>query len=112
MKLACFAFPIPFIIIFILISCSYADSTPSSNRFIYKPDGSKHCDSNPGVKLTVMREELSSQKIDVYSMRKGHDGREGIALCDKSTGQINIYEIESSDISTAIELGFKELHKN
>jgi hypothetical protein len=45
------------------------------------------------------------------SRRKSYDGREGIALCGDPSGSINVYEIGKSDLSKALELGFKRLDK-
>ena len=56
--------------------------------------------------------ELAGAGIEVFSRRKGYDGREGIAVCGAPTGQINIYEIASSDLSAALRLGFKQLPEN
>jgi hypothetical protein len=105
-------FQIVFLPCLVLIITGSANNTFEQHKFVFKADGTKHCNPNPGIELTTMQQELSSKKIDVYSMHKGHDGREGIALCGQSTGQINIYEIKSSDLSTAIGLGFKEIHEN
>lgn len=77
--------------------------------FVFKPDGTKHCDSYEGASMDVMARELSDAGIEVFSSRKGYDGREGIALCGEPTGQINIYEILSSDLASALSMGFKRL---
>ena len=75
-------------------------------------DGTIHCDKSPGMTLDRIGQELSSAGIKVFSSRKGYDGREGIALCGTPTGQINIYEIASSDVFEALLLGFKQLPEN
>ena len=77
--------------------------------FVFKPDGTEHCDPYEGVGLDVMMLELSVAGIEVFSSRKGYDGREGIAFCGEPTGQINIYEILSSDLASALSMGFKRL---
>jgi hypothetical protein len=59
-----------------------------------------------------MELELKTAGIKVFSRRKGYDGREGIAICGSPTGQINIYEIASGDLSAAVSLGFKQLSEN
>ena len=88
------------------------DTYAASTLFVFRPDGTIQCDKSPGVALDTMEQELRSAGIKVFSSRKGYDGREGIALCGAPTGQINIYEIVSSDVSEALRLGFKQLPEN
>ncbi len=101
-----------------LVFLSYAaviyagGNTTASTLFVYKPDGTIQCDKFQGVALDTMEQELKSADIKVFSRRKGYDGREGIALCGAPTGQINVYEIASSDVSEAVRLGFKQLPAN
>lgn len=80
--------------------------------FVYKLDGTKHCEPHAGVSLDSMALEFTDAGIEVFSSRKGHDGREGIALCGAPTGQINIYEILSADLTSALSMGFKQLPEN
>ena len=77
--------------------------------YVFKSDGSKQCESDSGVDLATMSKELITVGIKVYSQKKGHDGREGIALCGAPTGQINIYEIVSDDLAQAVKKGFEKL---
>ena len=91
----------------------HSTGTPSvQTLFVFKLDGTKHCESYAGVSLDSMALELAGAGIEVFSRRKGYDGREGIAVCGAPTGQINIYEIAPSDLSAALSLGFKQLPKN
>ena len=80
--------------------------------FVFKLDGTKHCEPYAGVSVESMALELVDAGIEVFSSRKGYDGREGIAICGEPTGQINIYEILSSDLASALSMGFKQLPKN
>lgn len=84
-------------------------ASADTTLFIFRPDGTFHCDKSPGVTLDYMGRELSTAGIKVFSSRKAYDGREGIALCGEPTGQINVYEIASSDVPEALRLGFKQL---
>ena len=59
-----------------------------------------------------MKQQLTSAGIKIFSSRKGYDGREGIVFCGNPTGQINIYEIVSSDLSVVLKIGFKPLPEN
>jgi len=87
-------------------------NSAAGTLFVFKPDGTIHCDNSQGVALYTMEQELRSDDIRVFSSRKGYDGREGIAICGAPTGQINVYEIASSDVSEALSLGFKQLPEN
>jgi len=80
--------------------------------FIFKLDGTVHCKNLKGITLDSMEQKLTSAGIRVLSRRKGYDGREGITFCGNPTGQINIYEIASWDLSVALKLGFKPLPEN
>jgi hypothetical protein len=80
--------------------------------FVFKLDGTKHCEPYSGASVDAMALELSGAGVEVFSSRKGYDGREGIAICGEPTGQINIYEIAFSDLSAALGLGFKQLPEN
>jgi hypothetical protein len=84
----------------------------ASSLFVFKLDGTTHCEDAKGVSLDSMEQELTTAGIKVISRQKGYDGREGIAVCGAPTGQINIYEIASSDVSAALGLGFRQLPEN
>ncbi len=77
--------------------------------FVYKPDGTQHCETTRGISLDSMAQELIRSGISVYSQRKSYDGREGIALCGGPTGSINAYEIAVSDLLRASQSGFQRL---
>lgn len=104
--------PVCFVLLFTFTCTCIADNNPEPHILVFKPDGTKQCEPDPGVTLNFMEMELSSKGITVFTKQKGHDGREGIALCGHPTGQINIYEIAVSDLSAAINLGFHELQNN
>lgn len=80
--------------------------------FVYNFDGTNHCESHTGVDLIAMGHQLTDTGITVISMRKGFDGREGIAVCGSPTGQINIYEIPAADLQAVLSIGFKRLPEN
>jgi hypothetical protein len=84
---------------------SYAGET----AYVYKPDGTLHCDTNPGITLAEMAKVLVRGGIHVYTQRKSYDGREGIAACGNPTGSINVYEIARSDLRKALQMGFQRL---
>jgi hypothetical protein len=86
-----------------------AGTTTDRTVFVFKLDGTKHCEPYAGVGVESMALELVDAGVEVVSSRKGYDGREGIAICGEPTGQINIYEILSSDLTSALKMGFKKL---
>jgi hypothetical protein len=88
------------------------DISSSSTVFVFKLDGTVHCENSKGITLDSMEQKLTSTDIRVFSRRKGYDGREGIAVCGAPTGQVNIYEIASSGLSVALKLDFKPLPEN
>jgi hypothetical protein len=90
-----------------------SDGVPTNATvFVYKIDGTKHCESYAGESLNAMSRNLADASIEVLSSRKGYDGGEGIAQCGEPTGQINIYEIYTSDLESALIRGFKRLPQN
>ena len=88
------------------------DISSSSTVFVFKLDGTVHCENSKGITLDSMEQKLTSAGIRAFSRRKGYDGREGIAVCGAPTGQVNIYEIASSGLSVALKLDFKPLPEN
>jgi hypothetical protein len=84
-------------------------SDKPETAYVYKADGTRHCDTAPGIPLDSMAQQLLHSGIHVYTQRKSHDGREGIAVCANPTGSINVYEIAESDLPRALELGFQRL---
>jgi hypothetical protein len=87
-----------------------AQARPSpGTAFVYKPDGTRHCDQGAGVPLAAMAQQLDRGGVRVYTQRKSHDGREGIAVCGKPTGGINVFEIDASDRARALRMGFQPL---
>ena len=88
------------------------DISSTSTVFVFKLDGTVHFGNSIGVSLDSMEQKLTSTGIKVFSRRKGYDGREGIAVCGAPTGQINIYEIASSDLTVSLKFGFRQLPEN
>ena len=94
----------------LLLAPACAQQTgPVETAYVYKPDGTQHCDMTKGASLDSMARELLDRDIAVYARRKSHDGREGMALCGNPTGGINVYEIAKADLSEALKLGFLRL---
>lgn len=75
----------------------------------FKSDNSIQCGSL-GVDVDVMALELINAGIDVICAQKGHDGFMRPAVCGADTGNINIYTINTSNLSDAEVLGFESVN--
>ena len=83
-----------------------------NSLFVYHLNGTKHCEPDSGIGSATMGQQLTNAGIKIISMHKGFDGREGIAVCGSPTGEINIQEIPTSNLSVALRIGFKRLVGN
>lgn len=92
----------------LLMACATPDRESNTARTVevYKPDGSRQCEADSGIPLSVMEQELSNAAIQVLSSRSAHDCLFRPALCGTATGVINIYEIAANRIPDAQVLGF------
>lgn len=73
--------------------------------WIVKGDNSKQCGTQ-GTSLDAMAKQLKG--IQVFSKEKKSDGLMHIQMCGADTGRLNAYEIKSSDLKTAKDVGFRE----
>lgn len=87
----------------LMVACQHVSS---SYIKVYKYDGSVQC-GYAGVELDTMVLELNNAGIDVVCSQKGHDGLMRAAVCGSDTGKLNIYVIESKNLSRAEAIGFK-----
>ena len=76
---------------------------------IYKYDRSVQCEPQSGITLAEMVDELAHFGITVICAQKGHDGYARAQACGTDSGVINVYTINRSDLTRAIELGFVNL---
>ncbi|MEZ0056190.1 hypothetical protein ACVII1_004334 [Bradyrhizobium elkanii] len=81
----------------------------SKTAVVYKYDGTILCAEGSGIKLDEMAKELTSAGIAIVSQKKATDGLMHIQLCGSITGSVNAYEIASSDLQKALDLGFSYL---
>ena len=72
---------------------------------VYKPDGSRQCESSKGQAVDIMERELAG--IRVYSREKRKDGLMHIQVCGSPTGMVNLFEIDFGNLKQAEERGFK-----
>jgi hypothetical protein len=78
----------------------------SKTAVVYKYDGTLQCGEGTEVPLDVMAKELTGAGIKIESQRKSTDGLIHIAVCGSVTGSVNTYEIASSDLDKALDMGF------
>jgi hypothetical protein len=76
---------------------------------IYKYDGTLMCGEGKEIKLDEMSKELTRAGISIVSQKKATDGLMHMQLCGSITGSVNAYEISSSDLQKALDLGFAYL---
>lgn len=86
-----------------IASCS-SDSVNLSKVFKY--DGSVQCEG-AGIAVQVMERDLTNAGIGVSCGQKAGDGYAYPALCGVATGMINVYTIDTRDLSTAEDVGFE-----
>ena len=81
----------------------------SSEVEVFRYDGSLQCGMGNETPLDEMAEALTGAGIEVLDSRKGTDGRAHIAVCGASTGRINVYKIQYSDLPAARQAGYNIL---
>ncbi len=81
--------------------------TPTT--LVYKYDGTLQCNMGHEIKLIDMAKELEAKEITVHNQYKATDGNIHISMCGASTGAINVFEIDSSSLEQAKNLGFSML---
>ena len=99
----------PVIGILFLAACQHGEPSVTYVK-VYKYDGSVQC-GHTGVEQDTMVLELTKAGIDVVCSQKGHDGLMRTTVCGADTGKLNIYTIDSTNLSNAEVIGFKSVDK-
>ena len=73
---------------------------------VAKYDGSLQCEMGRPVSLDEMEKELGAANIAVQAKAKKADGIQHPRMCGASTGTMNVYRINPSDLEKARALGF------
>lgn len=76
---------------------------------VFKYDGTLQCGMGEEVELEIMAKELEDNKVSIHNQYKSNDGKDHIKMCGASTGNINVYEIDSVSLPVAQKLGFTYL---
>ena len=92
-----------------LLSACNHDGALQPYEKVFKYNGSIQCESS-GIELNIMALELIEIGVDIVCSQKGHDGLDRVAVCREGTGNINIYQINSSNLSDARSLGFESVN--
>ena len=64
--------------------------------WIFKDDGTRQCEDDPGISLKEMAEELETLGAEVLDSEKRQYGVVS-TLCGAPTGQVNAYEVSLDD---------------
>jgi len=91
------------------LRCAQLPAASFQRITVYKPDGTKQCESIPAIPVEVMQSELENQGIGVYAADHVLDGGFHAQVCGGNTGYINRYSIAQSDLGLAQSLGFRTL---
>lgn len=81
----------------------------SKTAVVYKYDGTLMCGEGKEIKLDEMAKDFARAGISIVSQKKATDGLMHIQLCGSISGNVNAYEIASSDLQKALDLGFSYL---
>lgn len=73
---------------------------------VFKYNGSLQCSQGKRIEPAVMEKDLKG--IRVYKATTENDGKMRILVCGSPTGDVNVFEIDKSNLNQAIDLGFAE----
>jgi hypothetical protein len=78
----------------------------SKTVVVYMLDGTLSCGVGTEIPLEVMAKKLTGAGINIVSQHKSTDGLAHITVCGSITGAVNTYEIATSDLDKALDMGF------
>ncbi len=73
---------------------------------VFKSNGSLQCNQGKTIAVAAMQKELKG--LTVYKSSMENDGKMHAQVCGGSTGNVNVYEIDKSNLAQAIAYGFTE----
>lgn len=92
------------------LSLTGCNTLPETNLLkVSKSLQSNQCE-NSGIDISILKEELNTKNINVYSQSIGDDGIMRPQVCGAPDGKIAIFSIHKNKLNEAKGLGFK-LHK-
>ncbi|VAW99967.1 hypothetical protein MNBD_GAMMA22-1059 [hydrothermal vent metagenome] len=117
-------YPVLVLSLIILVSCQDENSTsqnvektvelndvvPTENDVIkvFKASGDKQCQSS-NSSLDMMSSELVSSGVDVICAFKGRATNTDLTSCGSVTGEINVFDINNSNLPDALVIGYKKI---
>lgn len=82
------------------------DPTVTERVRVYKANGSLQCGQGKRIDPTTMAKEL--KEIPVYKSSTENDGKLRIQMCGAPTGNVNVFEIDKTNLERALGFGFTE----
>lgn len=73
---------------------------------VYKLNGSLQCNQGKTIDKATMQKDLKG--LVVYKSSIENDGKMRAQVCGGPTGNVNVYEIDKSNLAQAISYGFTE----
>lgn len=73
---------------------------------VFKTNGSLQCNQGKAIDKSTMEKSLKG--IRVYKSSVENDGKLRIQMCGAPTGNVNVFEIDKTNLEQAIALGFAE----
>ncbi len=82
------------------------DTSKNERVHVFKANGSLQCGQGKSIDAAAMSKEL--KEITVYSSTTENDGKMRIQVCGAPTGNVNVYEIDKTNLDRAVSFGFSE----
>lgn len=82
------------------------DPTVTERLRIFKANGSLQCSQGKSIEPATMAKEL--KEIPVYKSSVESDGKMRIQMCGAPTGNVNVFEIDKTNLERALGFGFTE----
>lgn len=86
------------------------DPTVTDRVRVFKANGSLQCGQGKTIDPATMAKEL--KEISVYKSAVENDGKIRIQMCGAPTGNVNIFEIDKTNLERALGFGFTEWIRN
>lgn len=82
------------------------DPTVTERVRVFKANGSLQCSQGKSIDPATMAKELKD--IPVYKSAMESDGKMRIQMCGAPTGNVNVFEIDKTNLDRALGFGFTE----
>lgn len=82
------------------------DPTVTERVRVFKANGSLQCSQGKSIDPATMAKEL--KEIQVYKSSLENDGKLRIQMCGAPTGNVNVFEIDKTNLERALGFGFTE----